>query len=338
MLMRPRSGRGRKRRALLVVLAAAAVTLAILRISGHLAWERLLSVTQWAGEMPAPGSGQRVLVVAPHPDDEALGCAGVIRRAVTSGAQVHVALLTNGDASELALIFAEKAPRRTASEYRRLGEIRQRESLNALASLGVPNSHIFFLGYPNNGLPALLTREHWSPRDAYASPYTHASACPYDRAFTPGAIYCGEQLLADLTQVLERTRPTMLFVPLPEDMHADHRATAQAVLTAVTELRARGEPWASAVGLYAYLVHYRHWPVPRSYSPALGLLPPPTLDDRDWLELALTSDEERAKARAIRLYHSQEPAFDRLLLSFARTNECFAQLGDADLPAALPPR
>lgn len=337
MLLRLR-GSGRRRRALIVVLAVAAVTLAVLRISGHLAWERLLGVTRWAGELPAPRASDRVLVVAPHPDDEVLGCAGVIQQAVRAGAEVHVALVTNGDAAELALIFAERAPRRTAREYRRLGEIRQQESLNALASLGVPADHVYFLGYPNNGLEALLTSDHWSPAHPYTSPYTRVPACPYERVFTPGAVYCGEQLLADVIRLLSRTRPNRLFVVLPEDIHPDHRATAQATLMAVARLRTEPTTSMPDLRMYAYLIHWPHWPAPRSYSPALGLLPPPGLSDRGWLALPLSPDEEHAKARAIRRYHSQEPAFDRLLLSFARTNECFAQLGAADLPAALPPR
>lgn len=278
MLMRLGRGPSRRRRALVVVLAAAAVTLAVLRISGHLAWERVLHRTQWAGEVPAPRSGDQVLVVAPHPDDEILGCAGAIQRAVAAGVEVRVALITNGDASEPALIFAERAPRRTADEYRRLGEIRQQESLTALASLGVPEDHVYFLGYPNNGLQALLAPAHWSPQEPYVSPYTRVSACPYERAFTPGAVYCGEQLLADMAAVLERARPTMLFLPLPEDVHPDHRAAAEATLMAVARLRAERVSRMADLRLCAYLVHWPHWPVPRSYSQALGLLLPPPGD------------------------------------------------------------
>jgi LmbE family N-acetylglucosaminyl deacetylase len=40
---------------------------------------------------------QRLLVVAPHPDDELLGCGGVINRVKRSGGQVFVLFLTVGD-------------------------------------------------------------------------------------------------------------------------------------------------------------------------------------------------------------------------------------------------
>lgn len=41
-------------------------------------------------------SGQRVLVVAPHPDDELLGCGGLINVVKRSGGQVFVLFLTVG--------------------------------------------------------------------------------------------------------------------------------------------------------------------------------------------------------------------------------------------------
>ncbi|NOX59364.1 MAG: PIG-L family deacetylase [Planctomycetes bacterium] len=38
----------------------------------------------------------KILVVAPHPDDEVLGCGGVIRRFANEGHEVHVAIVTRG--------------------------------------------------------------------------------------------------------------------------------------------------------------------------------------------------------------------------------------------------
>lgn len=38
----------------------------------------------------------RALVIAPHPDDEILGCGGTIARLVSMGREVHVAIVTRG--------------------------------------------------------------------------------------------------------------------------------------------------------------------------------------------------------------------------------------------------
>src|SRR3546814_3911701 len=37
---------------------------------------------------------RNALVIAPHPDDEVLGCGGTIARLTSGGAQVHVAIVT----------------------------------------------------------------------------------------------------------------------------------------------------------------------------------------------------------------------------------------------------
>ena len=41
--------------------------------------------------------GERLLVVAPHPDDETLGAGGLIQRVLAHGGTVRVMLVTAGD-------------------------------------------------------------------------------------------------------------------------------------------------------------------------------------------------------------------------------------------------
>ena len=45
-----------------------------------------------------PALGARLLVLAPHPDDEVLGAAGMIDAAVRRGAAVRVVVATDGEA------------------------------------------------------------------------------------------------------------------------------------------------------------------------------------------------------------------------------------------------
>jgi LmbE family N-acetylglucosaminyl deacetylase len=75
------------------------------------------------GSLAAMGT---VLVVAPHPDDEILGCGGTIARLASAGHAVHVAIATRG------------APPRYRQE-----EVEQvrREAADAHALLGVAQTH-----------------------------------------------------------------------------------------------------------------------------------------------------------------------------------------------------
>ena len=71
----------------------------------------------------------RLLIFAPHCDDETLGTGGLILAARRQGIQVKVVILTNGDGFLFATIrdFRKIYPR--PADYIRLGEMRQRESL-----------------------------------------------------------------------------------------------------------------------------------------------------------------------------------------------------------------
>ncbi|WP_345558472.1 PIG-L family deacetylase [Streptomonospora halophila] len=46
-------------------------------------------------------SQQRLLVIAPHPDDEVLGCGGLLHKAKSAGAEVYVQFLTVGDTADV---------------------------------------------------------------------------------------------------------------------------------------------------------------------------------------------------------------------------------------------
>lgn len=68
----------------------------------------------------------RVLVIAPHPDDEVLGCGGTIARLTDNGCEVHVAIATRG-----------REPRYSAESVAALRE----EARAAHALLGVTATH-----------------------------------------------------------------------------------------------------------------------------------------------------------------------------------------------------
>ena len=94
----------------------------------------MMALPAWQGLRRLCGRGGLV-VVAPHPDDEVLGCGGVIAAAVARGIPVHVVLTTDGGASH------PEAPRA------RLAAMRLREIRAALRRLG--GARLWSLGLPD---------------------------------------------------------------------------------------------------------------------------------------------------------------------------------------------
>jgi LmbE family N-acetylglucosaminyl deacetylase len=79
-----------------------------------------------------------VLVVGAHPDDEALGCGGTLRRHALEGDEVRAIFLTSGEGG--------------GHGIRRPGETREREAREAAGILGIAD--IEFWGEPDGRLRA----------------------------------------------------------------------------------------------------------------------------------------------------------------------------------------
>lgn len=60
----------------------------------------------------------RVLVIAPHPDDEIIGCGGTILKHIDLGDKVFVFFVTNGEVSEKESIYERKCQERYAEVKR----------------------------------------------------------------------------------------------------------------------------------------------------------------------------------------------------------------------------
>jgi LmbE family N-acetylglucosaminyl deacetylase len=85
-----------------------------------------------------------VLILAPHPDDESLGCGGLIAECCSSGHPVNILVLTDGAGSH---------PRSRKYSGSRLATLRAEEARNAADALGLPLDRIDFLGLSDGHAP-----------------------------------------------------------------------------------------------------------------------------------------------------------------------------------------
>ena len=88
---------------------------------------------------------QPFLVLSPHPDDETLGCGGLLAAAGKAGVPAHVVILTDGAASH---------PRSRSYPPARLTALRQDEARRAVACLGLREEHLRFLALPDAATPS----------------------------------------------------------------------------------------------------------------------------------------------------------------------------------------
>jgi LmbE family N-acetylglucosaminyl deacetylase len=286
-----------------------------------------------AARLPSLDAHTSLLVVAPHPDDETLCCAGVLERVAHAGGRIAVVWLTSGDASELSLLLLEKSPLMTAAGARELAERRMREARAATALLGVPAAGQLFLGYPDRGIATLLAAHYRVP---YRARFTAASAVPYADAVFPGHPYTGQSLEEDFAAILSRVRPTLVLAPSPRDGHPDHSAAGVLTLRALARL---GE--LSAVRLW--IVHGGEgWPSPRGLYPGLPLTPAPRGSGEPAAAFVLTPAEEDTQLAALRAYDTQMRNLAPFLLAFVRSTELFsaapAGVTLTGVPAAASPR
>ncbi len=128
---------------------------------------------------------RRIAVVAPHADDEVLGCGGTMARAVASGAEVHVVIVTRGQAPQ----FDEALVRTIRSE-----------TLLAHRSLGVTQTH--FLDFPAAALDQVRRA------DLNAALGTTLASIDPDLLFVPfvGDIHLDHQIVFNAALVYARPR------------------------------------------------------------------------------------------------------------------------------------
>ncbi len=147
-------------------------------------------------------ANERLLVFAPHPDDESLACGGLIQSALDAGAAVCVVIVTDGASNPWPQRVAEKRWRIGTTEIQRWGTLRCNEANAALQALGVGPDETTFLHWEDQGLTARLMEQ---PR----------------------------QSVADLRALISRFKPTLITMPDERDSHPDHSALALMLRAAI---------------------------------------------------------------------------------------------------------
>lgn len=179
-----------------------------------------------------------LLVIAPHPDDETLGFAGLIDAYSHAGKPVSVVVVTDGDAYCDACRFWKSSsvdgPMCTAAELSNfataevdsLAEVRRSESAAAAGILGLSAPR--FLGYPDTGLAAawrnLGQGKTAEPlRRSDFSGCTSCETCGYGEG--PRTALTADTLTASLRELIAAAPEGALIATTHRlDGHPDHAA------------------------------------------------------------------------------------------------------------------
>ncbi len=262
---------------------------------------------------------ERILIIAPHPDDEVLACGGLIQQALALEDTVWVVYVTSGDGSWPSAWRVTGTIFPGPEDYLELGRTRIEEAKAGAKLLGLDTMHLIFLGYPDAGLTNLW-QQNWST--PHRSAQTRATSDPYGKS---GRTYAGRQLLNDLDSLLRTVKPSRVFAPHPLDAHADHWSTAMFIAIA-------REAWRPSVDgpfpdVYRYLLHRP--PYPDAQIDANGCLSPP--DDlaeppHHWFALGLNDVQRRTKEIALGCHDSQQGTFGSDIYDYVAANEPYDRI------------
>lgn len=267
--------------------------------------------------------GDRVLILAPHPDDETLSCGGLLANISKKKIPLKVVFLTCGDANP-SLFWRDKKVSFSPEKFIQTGRERKKEAEKALSILGVKKSQIVFLGYPDSALWKMWQHK----KSLISAPFTKLTYSPYKFSFKKNREYTGENLLADLVEIIEKFRPTILILSHKRDFAKDHQATFLFGRLAVSKTKQHPI-------LYQYLIHYKFLGLFRIYPPKIKkkggavLYPPKALFRRgEWFSFWLDDYFLKRKRLALGVYKSQSmvPTLKKLFRSFLARNEIFERV------------
>lgn len=256
----------------------------------------------------------RLLVIAPHPDDEVLITGGLIQKVLSAGGLVRIVYLTSGDGNKVSVIRLDKTIKLTSTEYLNLGEKRKNEALGAMRVLGLIERDLIFLGFPDGELDQVLTRNTSDSKVAVQSKTTKADAVPYLWAYKPNQKYFADEIENDIKEIVGNFKPTLVVTTNINDKHPDHKAAYELVDKISNETNAN---WL----FYSAIVHYNDYP-----EKGNSLVPPKKLFNNRWESLVISDIERQKKREALLKYKSQVARGEEWwYMGFVAKNEIFEQ-------------
>jgi LmbE family N-acetylglucosaminyl deacetylase len=139
---------------------------------------------------------KKIIVFAPHPDDETFGCGGTIAIKIRNGYEVIIVIMTDGKYAFVKMLGIDTNPTPD-----KLKEIRKVEVKKAAKILGVQEESLFFLDFEDGTL-----KEN------------------------------EEEAVKKVTKILRNHTPVEVYYPYEKDSHPDHVATNRIVRKSIKKL------------------------------------------------------------------------------------------------------
>lgn len=210
--------------------------------------------------------GTRILILAPHPDDEINVAGNMILNLSAAKAEIFVAYSTNGD-------FDISA------------DIRAQEAVNSLKILGVPPEKIIFLGYGDTfngkGNPHIFYAENPTTSPAgHKKTYAPKNFVDYaKKTFGKHSFYTKKSFKRDLKSLILELRANIIFC-VDFDSHADHRTLSVLFEEVLGEILSENSNYRPEVyKKFAYSTAFTA--APDFYATNLRATPKPKLGETD---------------------------------------------------------
>jgi len=277
---------------------------------------------------------ESIVVFAPHPDDEVIGCAGIIMQALARGARVKVVDITSGDGFDAAAagLTHKKMDEVGPDDFLALSRLRQTQSRNALEILGGKADDLIVLGYPDGDLGNLydstddkVIRQQFTKKN---ETYALIQKDYHTSVHGEPVLYQRSSVRGDLVELLTVLQPTEIYVTDETDGHVDNRAAFWFVRDAAQLAGYKG-------AVYTYLVHgLPAWPFPPGVTPNRpfesrkvdGEVAPRGLPWPPPRRVPLTPEQAQRKLKSIQAHNITVvgmPDHQKEMESFVKSEEVF---------------